>query len=944
MVVTIPPGDSVRAAAPPRPLAAVTTGIDGSALVERRGELAALGELVAAAQAGAGGVALIQGPPGIGKTALADRLAALGAASGMEVLVARGSVAESGVAFGIVRQLLAHRVAGAPAAERRAMLRGAAGWCADVLGIARTDRTRDDAARRLGLYWLCAGLADRAPLLLVVDDAQWADPPSLEFLEYLGRRLLDLPVVLGITARDTPAVDAVRRIAGSSRTRLLRPAPLSDAAVAELMRRRGGPPTREEVADCLRLTGGNPLLVTELLAGGRAATRLEGWVCAQLAALGRPAVRLAQSCSVLDDGAPLALAAELSDLTVEQAVSAAGELLAAAVLVELAPVRFRHPLVREAVAASLPRDRVLRLHRDAARCLARDGAAPGAVAHHLLAVPPLGDTAVAALLLEAARDAAAHGDAPAVRRRVARALAEPPTTAQRAELLMLDGRAAAAQGALSEAATSLREALALTTDVRARGIALRELVGALLTGDRLADAAAELDGELAALAAADAEQALAVEAEILSASRHSIATRVWRADRLRRHCGRLTGATAGERLLLANLGTQVALDGGGAAEAADLAERAAARGALVREQTADGLAVYQVVWVLLQAERWDAAAALLDVTDEDVASRGSVVGFVLASLFRSYLALLRGELAVAEEHAGAALGAVTTLPDPMFHAPAVVAAVIDVHRERGALTEAEHLARRYPPAGALPDSTPNRLLLHSRGLLRLADAKPTEALADLTELDRRETACHVLATPGTPRHVALAQAHATAGEPTTARHHAEAALAAAAAWNTGGAHARALHALAATRPPYHAAETLRHALAVGPLPLDAGWIRHDLGAVLARLGRRNEAVAELRRALDSAHRTGAGRLAAQARARLVELGCRPRRAATTGVDALTGGERRVVTLAAAGRSNREIAQALFVTTRTVETHLTAAYRKLGVECRGDLAEVLTAHR
>ncbi|WP_255426857.1 LuxR family transcriptional regulator [Pseudonocardia sp. C8] len=941
----MPAGDAVGAVEPPRDFAGATTGI-GGALCERRAELAALAELVeAAATAGAGGTVVVQGMPGIGKTVLADRLAALAGAAGMEVLVARGGVAESGAAFGVVRQLLAHRVGAAPAAEREALLGGAAGWGTDALGLTPADPGRDDAARRLGLYWLCAGLAERAPLLLVVDDAHWADPPSLEFLAYLAHRVCDLPVVLGVTARDAPATDALRRLAGAPRARVLRPAPLSEAAVAELMRRRGpAEPAPGEVADWYRLTGGNPLLVTELLAGGRPAARLEGWVATQLAALGQHARVLAEACSVLDDGASLALAAELAGLSGDDALGAAGELLTAALLAEAAPARFRHPLVREAVAATVPPARAMQLHRAAARCLARDGAEPGVVAHHLLAVPPLGDPAVPALLLDAARDAAAHGDVAAVRARVARALAEPPTPGQRAELLILDGRAAVAQGALTDAAAALREALTLATDLATRRTALRDLVGALLTGDRLAETATEIDGELAALAAADPEQALAVEAEILSASRHSIAVGVWRADRLRRFSGRLTGATAGERLLLANLGTQVALDGGSAEAAADLAARAAAGGALVGEQTADALAVYQVVWVLLQAERWAAAARLLDVAHEDAARRGSAVGFVLASLFRSYLDLMCGDLRAAEEHAGSALAAATTLPDPMFHVPAVVAGVLDVHRERGGLADAERLARGYPPAAALPDSTPYRLLLYGRGLLRLAAGRPVDALADLAEFDRREESCHVLATPGTPRHVALAHAHAAVGDRAEALRCARAATAAADAWGTGGARARALHAVAAAQPPGDAVGTLREALAVGPLVSDAGWIRHDLGVASARLGRRSEAGVELRAALDVAHRTGAGRLEEQARTRLVELGYRPRRAALTGADALTGAERRVAGLAAAGHGNREIAQALFVTRRTVETHLTSAYRKLGVRSRSGLAAALPEDR
>lgn len=118
----------------------------------------------------------------------------------------------------------------------------------------------------------------------------------------------------------------------------------------------------------------------------------------------------------------------------------------------------------------------------------------------------------------------------------------------------------------------------------------------------------------------------------------------------------------------------------------------------------------------------------------------------------------------------------------------------------------------------------------------------------------------------------------------------------------------------------------------------------ELGAALRRAGHRRDAQQPLREALDLADRCGALRLARRAREELVAAGARPRRAALSGRESLTPSERRVAQLAADGLSNREIAQALFVTLRTVEGHLTQTYTKLDISSRDALSVALETHR
>jgi DNA-binding CsgD family transcriptional regulator len=114
----------------------------------------------------------------------------------------------------------------------------------------------------------------------------------------------------------------------------------------------------------------------------------------------------------------------------------------------------------------------------------------------------------------------------------------------------------------------------------------------------------------------------------------------------------------------------------------------------------------------------------------------------------------------------------------------------------------------------------------------------------------------------------------------------------------------------------------------------------DLGAALRRGNRRADSRAYLREGLDLAHRVGAGSLAQRAQAELAATGARPRRLQLTGIESLTPSERRVAELAAGQMTNKDIAQTLFVTPKTVEVHLSSAYRKLEISSRSELASAL----
>jgi hypothetical protein len=157
----------------------------GGALLDRAAELAAITGAVASAVSGAGSALLVEGVAGIGKTSLLAQACAQAAAGGMTVRVAHAAEFEGGYAWGVVRELFQPEVR----AGGHGLTGDAAALAAPALGHAGAAGEEDSFSVVHGLYWLTAGIAQRAPLLLAVDDLHWADQPSLRFIAHLARRL-----------------------------------------------------------------------------------------------------------------------------------------------------------------------------------------------------------------------------------------------------------------------------------------------------------------------------------------------------------------------------------------------------------------------------------------------------------------------------------------------------------------------------------------------------------------------------------------------------------------------------------------------------------------------------------------------------------------------------------------------------------------------------------
>jgi hypothetical protein len=218
------------------------------ALFERNHELRALDAAFAAARGGEGSLVAIAGAAGTGKSALLAEAARVGRERGFTVRRARGSEIEQELSFGAVRVLFEPLLRSARPVARARLLSSAAASTARLFADEPLDHAvgGDGGFATLhGLYWLLAGLADRRPLLLAVDDAHWVDAPSLRALNYLAGRISELPVVLVVALRPHEPVLAAELVAGAR----VRPGPQTPGARGAGARLGGldrtvGPPRR----------------------------------------------------------------------------------------------------------------------------------------------------------------------------------------------------------------------------------------------------------------------------------------------------------------------------------------------------------------------------------------------------------------------------------------------------------------------------------------------------------------------------------------------------------------------------------------------------------------------------------------------------------------------------------------------------------------------------
>lgn len=923
-------------------------------LHEREHELSVIAGALDQVAVSGGRVVVVEGPAGIGKTSLLEAARRAAQAGGFAIGSARGSELELEYAWGVVRQLLEPRLRGMPAEARKRTLAGAAALAGPVVlpDAAAPPVDADQSFGVLhGLYWLVAALAAQRPQLLVVDDLHWADAASVRFLEFLANRLDAVPALLLVAQRPgAPSEGGALR--GAPLATAIELAPLSSEATAAVLAERGGEPVSASFARaCHGATGGNPLLIRRLAQGLRErgidgageadATAVAalgpyavaGAVGATLARLGDGPVRLAQAVAVLGE-APLITAARLACVGSEDASAFSEQLVRAGILRDVRPLEFEHGLVREAVLRGLTAGERARLHGDAARILEQAGAAPDAIAVHLLHAEPTADEAVARTLADAGRRALSSGAVAEAAALLARALAEPPPPGERSALLLDLARAEHGLGR-PEALQRVIEAHRAALDDPQRAQAALALMWA--TGPGLQDpkeALAMIEPAIAGVAGRDRELELRLQSTryaVIFMSNMLLAEALGEPERF----AELEGRTAGECEVLLHVATHRFLCGRSAADVADPLERAVADAELVAAIGPDSAWLMFVLGALFKTDRLDVARRTVEIALADAQRRGSVPGFATASVWRAWIALREGSAADAEADARAAYEA---LPAGMWQHMFCSSCLIEVLVERRELAEAQAI---LDAAGAAADGG-TEFMLYIRSILREARGDRQGALAAQLEAHPRGSG-DAMPDPDFDGWLRIARLlHAQGDEPGAAQE-AEAALSWARLWGTPGYIGQVLTVSGLIRGGDEGLAQLQAAvghLERSPARRELARSLIELGAALRRRGERTAAREPLRRALDIAAAGGLVATAKRAREELRVTGAKVRRPESSGLASLTPSERRIVDLAAAGASNPDIAQALFVTVKTVEMHLGNAYRKLGVSSRRELAPLI----
>jgi DNA-binding CsgD family transcriptional regulator len=904
-------------------------------LYDRAREVARIGGRLAEARDGDGGLIVIEGPAGIGKTRLLQEVRVRAERTGMTVLAGRGYELERGFAFGVLRQALERPLAELDPAEREAVTAGPAAHALALFDPTRSVVSTESLLH--GAFWLLANLAERSPVVLAVDDAHWADESSMTALGYLARRIEQLPVALVITSRP-PEPDAPRShvaLVADAAAEHLTPAPLGEEAVAALF----ASDEPEFVKAALDATGGNPFLLQQLLrelgserdpaAVAQVEPRELGRMV--LARVSEHARAFAYALVVLGDRATPAECAALAEL--DDSTEAVDELVGAGVLTEDADPGFRHPLIAAAVDAGLSPARRATWHRRAADLLRDSGADIERVAVHLAAWPPAADHAVAETLFDAAMLALARGAPTSAAPLLRRALAEPPEASRRPRVLMAFGEVQTMAGA-PDAVSYFAEAARTSEDPHLRTRAL-EANGWWwgLRPDAVEDDLAQIDTLIGSLPEEADDLRIRAEVVRLAVACRSTTTMteaVTRAEGL----GLFSDAASKHPDLFAHVALWRMVSGEHADACVRYALRAAAAAGDEHRVVPPSLWFPITINVLKAGERLAEAQTVARSMQQAMREQGSPTWYGLTSQSQARLLRDAGDLANAEAEAQTAVEAVAASEGWMSALPtATLAAVL---LDRGRRVDAERAWSRLGLGAEVPDVRPLIELLVVRARLRQARGDLAGALEDVAEAARRLSAFGPASINDQPPRLHRAQLQHAAGEHEAAAATAAEAVAVAERWGTPGALGEALRVQGVVTADIELLRAAVGHLADSPLRLEHATALTHLGALLRRSGARRDAREPLLAGLELARDCGADGLAARAGDELQATGTRVPPRSGSGLDALTPSERRIARMAADGATNKEIAQALFLSVKTIEMHLSHAYRKLDIGSRREL--------
>ncbi|WP_235092508.1 helix-turn-helix transcriptional regulator [Streptomyces sp. A1-5] len=935
-------------------------------LVERGSQLRALSSRFRKCAEGTGGISLIKGPVGGGKTALLRMFVEdVGARRGV-VLEAVASRREMEVPFGVLDQLFRALPCSAEQRRTRALLNDGASKLSDSPSGVGMEYLRNQANRQL--WSSLQQLSEKAPVVIAVDDLQYVDLPSLESLLYFAAHLRSARVAIVVTHTECPlsSRNRERTLLVTELLRqpcfdLLRLDPLSTDGVAELLADRTGLVVNRAVARTWhRVSGGSPFLLKALIEDHLAAEPEPGsdplgepvvgdeFARATLACLhrgGRWFVRTARLLAVLAESDSADLIYRLFDGSAENAGKMVPAMNAAGVL---EAEHFRHPDTRSVVLNELSAADRAELHHCVARLLHKVGADPHRVALHLVATRSTGQPWELPTLIEGAREELHRDDVEFAARclRLAEGLCE--TEEQRWEVAVLRVQAEFRVNP-TEAMRQLgplREALRAGRLRHDQMVALlRPLLWhgqreeAVLILDRLARAYDRLDARTAAELYI-MRKWLGVTQPRLLATAHPVAS----------------------------IPEQQLPDGARSMIVADPTAHAATLLGRVLEHGPDESTVRTSQWLLettplddgtlcsiqsallalMYADRLDLAEPWCETWLRETIARRAPTWQALLLSARAEIALRRGDLLATRRHGWSALG---LIPRSAWGVSigSVVGSLVNAATELGE-TDAPDLRLAEMPDGFF-ETRSGIQYLYARGRRHLAAHRPQTALDDLLTCGRLMRDWGIDLPAFVPWRTDAVGALLQLGRVAQARELAEEQLSRPAV-HQPRVRGMALRALAATQEDLRErVTTLLDSLDALEDGADRVQLAHTLTALAdtqRQLGERGNARTSVRRAAQIAE---VGKLEpllrklarstdpVMARATVVP---HPRQPEPNGAfeDGLSTAERRVAVLAANGRTNREIAKELYITISTVEQHLTRAYRKLRVKGRAGLTSCL----
>jgi DNA-binding CsgD family transcriptional regulator/tetratricopeptide (TPR) repeat protein len=883
-------------------------GVPADLLFERELVLERLQHVVAASRSGSGGAALLTGPPGIGKTRVLTALMAEAATAGVRCLRAAGHVLERDYGFGVVQQLFGQL----PPEVMDA-----------ALGVEQPATGDAMFATMQALARALATAASDRPLMLLVDDGQWVDEPSLRFLHFLSRRLDSSGIGIVVALRrDEEAGSAVlAELVSSVADAEIHLEPLSAAGISHMLHSRLPDVAEEFVAACVRWTQGNPLYLSELMAtmaaegiapteagavalGELAPGAIGRLVLVRIARAGDAAVALVQAVAVLGDAPSLLAAARLAGLEIGPAGAAAAALIRLEILDD--QLRFSHPVVREAVYDDLAAPLRAVRHLSAAEVLRELGAPVDAVAAQLVLAPATDLPWAGDVLRRAARAAVARGA---------------PDTAARLVRHVLGATGDTGHAASGPLDPHDRIELDVTRTH------LLWITGRSTEAIELADRTVHGRSGVPRDAAGTAPDAMLAMKMMLQC----VTPGAGRPSRdLIEQFGALSGATQVERdcllpviLYLTGIGTPVA-------EVMPLVRRitvGAPAGAAERRSPATWL------FLLLHLGELERTLAFTERYLVAAEQTTSALWRAEALTVRALAYYRMGRLAEAEADARAALDGVdaTYAVTSPVAATTLMYARLELGDLTGALAHAD--AFRFP--SHREDSAFGAQAEAAIGRVRARTGDRERGLELLRSAGEKLDAVEWLVTELSPWRIDAAQILVGLGRRDEALEVLGPAYDVARRFGAPSGLGRVLRVRASVEAPV-SVDLLREAVAVyegGPMRLKHAHALVDLGAALRRAGARAEARGPLGEGLDLAHRCGAVPLQERASAEMAAAGGRPRTTARSGVDALTPAERRVAGLARSGLRNVDIARELFIQQTTVEKHLASVFRKLAIDAR-----------